>query len=127
LPEITVEAAVATLVLMNLVWNGVKYADPAKTPRWVSVGAYATADAVTLVVSDNGRGIPDDAQPAVFEPFKRFHPSVARGQGLGLAISRDLLTAAGGRIWVESALHLGSSFFFRIAAIRVGSSPSTHA
>jgi two-component system sensor histidine kinase/response regulator len=115
LPNVSVDAAVATLVLMNLVWNGVKYADPAKSPRWVSVGAHASGDALTVVVSDNGLGIAEQSLTDIFEPFRRLHPVVASGHGLGLAISRDLLASAGGCIWVESEEYLGSSFFFRMA------------
>src|SRR5262249_50949572 len=68
-------------------------------------------------VSDSGIGIPKEKQKAIFEPFKQADGSTTRrfgGTGLGLTISSTLVELMGGRIWLESAPHEGSTFHFTV-------------
>ena len=65
-------------------------------------------------MADTGRGIPPEDVPHIFERFYRADKSRVRtsgGSGLGLAIARQLVEAHGGRVWVESWMGVGSTFF----------------
>jgi signal transduction histidine kinase len=93
----------------NLVSNAIKYTPPQGS---VMVSAGSQAGEVWLRVSDTGLGIPAEEQARIFAPFYR-GPSSGRfpqGMGLGLSIARDLVTAHGGRLTVESASGAGSHF-----------------
>ena len=87
----------------------------------VRVSALALDDAVTILVSDTGIGIPADRFDAIFEPFVQLGRATSGGTaigqdgtGLGLAISRDLARAMGGDLTVRSTPGEGSIFELRI-------------
>jgi two-component system sensor histidine kinase KdpD len=97
-------------VVVNLLENASKYT-PEGAP--VEVIASASGDEVSLAVADHGLGIPIDSREHIFEKFQRGPRAEARGGvGLGLAICRAVLTAHGGRIWVEE--HLGGGAAFKL-------------
>lgn len=98
-------------VLANLVANAIKF-----TPRGgrIVVRGERAGDGLQVSVSDTGAGIPNDQIEAVFERFWQDRKDDRRGLGLGLYISRCIIEAHGGRIWVESAPGKGSSFYFTI-------------
>lgn len=99
-------------VLRNLLTNAVKYS-PAGSP--VSLRASRQGDEVTLVVSDQGIGIPPDDQEHVFETFHRAsNVTHIGGLGLGLKIVRDYVTLHGGTISVRSQEGQGSMFIVRL-------------
>ena len=86
-------------VAINVLSNAVKYSD-AGSPIWVRsarVGGNAE-----IVVSDHGQGIASEDLPHIFEPFRRGTTAPHGGLGLGLAISRQIVTLHGGSIWAES-------------------------
>ena len=104
-------------VLMNLSVNALKYS-PHRTPLLFSVSAFDTSSLV-LSVSDKGKGIAPEKQRQLFQRFVRLEDdlnSSVRGSGLGLYISRRLMEAMGGNIWVESEgiPGEGSSFCIRL-------------
>jgi len=106
-------------VLVNLVGNAIKFTDRGQILVQVETSSRA-ADKTVLhyFVSDSGIGIPFDKQRAIFEPFKQADGSTTRrfgGTGLGLTISSTLVELMGGRIWLESAPHEGSTFHFTVA------------
>lgn len=118
LPCVVIDMARVELILMNLISNAIKYSDPAKAQRLVSVEAAASdaADQRCIVVDDNGIGIPKDSLDSIFSRFVRAHPDRdaelgVRGSGLGLAIALDCVEAVGGTIRVESSLGEGTRFF----------------
>jgi len=101
-------------ILDNLISNAMKYSQPA-TPILVTIGVEAGQGRVS--VSDQGMGIPADQLSRVFDRFYRVGGSgdAVAGQGLGLSICKEIVTAHGGRIWVESAgPGLGSTFSFTL-------------
>lgn len=114
LPVVKGDPVALLQLLQNLVANGVKFRgdrDPI-----VSVSAQTTNGLVQVVVSDNGIGIaPED----IDKVFKAFHRGHARdnyeGSGIGLAICRKVVDQHHGKIWVESELDRGTSFYFTIA------------
>ena len=100
----------AQQVILNLLSNAVKF-----TPEGgrVEVQCHDEGAHLAVRVSDNGPGIPEDKQAAIFEPFVqlgRTHSEMREGTGLGLAISRDLARAMGGDVTVTSTLGEGSTF-----------------
>jgi len=105
-------------VFSILVENALKYSpDGGK----VTVAARRTSDGVEVRVVDEGAGIPVAEQERIFRKFYRAESTVrngAGGTGLGLFIARELVTAMGGRIWVESAEGEGSSFAFELPVAR---------
>jgi signal transduction histidine kinase len=88
------------IVLRNLVANGVEAAGSAPAPRSVTVEiGPGESGFVRTVVRDSGTGIAPELREQVFEPF---WSSRATGMGMGLAISRAIIEAHGGRIWAEA-------------------------
>src|SRR5712692_9163728 len=101
-------------VLENLLDNAVKYS-PDKPV--VTVVCRTTGDEVIVSVSDAGMGISLREQEQIFDRFYRVGNAMTnslQGAGLGLYICRAIVEAHGGHIWVESALHQGSTFLFSL-------------
>lgn len=108
------DALRADQVLANLISNAVRYT-PAGEPIEVSVETDARQAIVT--VRDNGPGIPREDQALVFDRFYRVDNGLAArtgGTGLGLYISKRLVEAMGGRLWVDSEPGKGSAFRFTV-------------
>lgn len=112
LPPVSVDYARLERILVNLLSNAVKYSDP-DTP--VRVKAQSQDGEVVIAVMDQGTGIPPEAIPHLFERFYRVPgEQKAEGIGLGLYITKTLVEAHGGRIWVESEIGKGSTFSFTL-------------
>ena len=128
-------------VLLNLVGNALKFIEKGEVVVEVScervvgedipigsdylqglaTGPSAHEEWVRLrfEVRDTGPGIPEDRMDRLFQAFSQVDASVTRrhgGTGLGLVISKRIVEAMGGRIWVESTLGTGTSFFFNLLA-----------
>jgi signal transduction histidine kinase len=101
-------------VLSNLLGNAVKYAPSGGV---ISVGGRAEDKWVTVYVADSGIGIARHERDNIFHRFYRVENSLSRstqGTGLGLYLSRAIVEAHGGRIWVESMPEKGSIFIFTL-------------
>jgi PAS domain S-box-containing protein len=98
-------------VLANLIGNAVRF-----TPAGGSVTLTAATrpDEVEFAVADTGVGIGREVLPHVFDRFWRAQRSSSNGAGLGLAIARGIVDAHGGRIWAESEVGAGSTFYFTL-------------
>jgi signal transduction histidine kinase len=102
-------------ILLNLLSNAMKHVDSAGVVR-LSVQRYK--DYLQFSVADNGPGISADDLPHVFERFYRVDHSRNRregGMGLGLAIAKGYAEAHNGKMWVESQVGLGTTFYFTLA------------
>ncbi len=102
---------------MNLIGNAIKFSPAGGEVR---VGAHADAEAVTLWVRDSGIGMSPDAMRELFTKFYRVDNAETRrigGTGLGLALVKEIASAHGGRVWVESVPGEGSTFFFALPTV----------
>jgi PAS domain S-box-containing protein len=108
-------------VLTNLLSNAIKYSPQGGE---ITLGMRREGDEVVVWVSDQGMGIPSEVIPRLFNKFFRVDCKETRsinGTGLGLALVKAIIDAHGGRVWVESTLGVGSTFFFTlpIASVQV--------
>lgn len=98
-------------VLANLVSNAIKFSREGET---VSIRIEPIGREIRFTVTDTGAGIPAEKVTAIFERYWQVASYDRRGLGLGLYISKRIVEAHGGRIWVESAVSQGSRFFFTL-------------
>jgi len=100
-------------VLLNLVGNAIKFTEAGE----VQIQVTAMDGAFTVAVTDTGSGIAEAHQQTIFEEFQQADSSSTRlkgGTGLGLAIVKRIVEMHGGRVWVESSLGKGSTFWFTL-------------
>ncbi|MGC8658646.1 MAG: sensor histidine kinase [Desulfomonilaceae bacterium] len=111
IPPVLVDSAKIEQVLNNLITNAVKFSNPGGViDIWVS----KSEGEVIVSVKDNGQGIPREELSKLFKPFQRTSVKSTAGEestGLGLAIVRKIVTGHKGRVWVESEVSKGSTFF----------------
>lgn len=106
-------------VITNLLSNAIKFSPPDST-IWLKAELvnHETSDSeIRFSVQDEGRGIPSDKLETIFERFQQVDASDSRqkgGTGLGLAICKTIVQKHKGKIWVESVLGEGSTFYFTI-------------
>jgi len=116
LPLIHGDAELIQVVLKQLLDNAAKYSSPGPA---ITVTATPRDRQIVVTVEDQGPGIPEDEHARVFDKF--FRGAVAResmpGVGMGLSIAREIVTAHGGRIWVESVRGQGSRFCFTLPVV----------
>lgn len=100
-------------VITNLFDNAVKYSEKGK----ITIGLTGNNDVIQFFIRDTGHGIPADDIPHLFQKFYRVDNSTTRtigGTGLGLFICRKIVELYNGRIWVESQVGKGSTFFINV-------------
>jgi two-component system, chemotaxis family, sensor kinase Cph1 len=122
LPTICCDRSQVSELFINLIGNAIKYND--KTEKWVEIG-FVDSKAVkdgsqishTFYIRDNSIGIPAEYLEQIFEIFKRLHPAeqYGGGTGAGLTIVRKIVERHEGKIWVESTLGEGSTFYFTLS------------
>jgi len=114
LPAIFVDSHQLVWVLSNLLNNALRHTDPGGR---VHLEVARTNNEILLKVSDTGHGISSEHLEVIFEKFVQIKNSTETtpgSVGLGLAIAREVVEAHGGRIWVESQVGVGSTFYFTI-------------
>lgn len=103
-------------VYINLIGNAIKYTKPTGQV-WVNIAVDEASQIVTTQVKDTGIGIPPEAQADIFKRFYRAQNAVdsqAEGTGLGLSVAQMMVEKCGGKIWFESEIGSGTSFFFTL-------------
>ncbi|MGI5837686.1 MAG: ATP-binding protein [Chloroflexota bacterium] len=112
LPSVSADKDRLERIFTNLLSNGLKYSPPSSE---VEVRASRTDGEVTVSIVDHGAGIAPEDIPKLFQRFSRITGKYKpEGLGLGLYITKLLVEAHGGRIWVDSELGKGSSFSFTL-------------
>jgi two-component system phosphate regulon sensor histidine kinase PhoR len=118
-PDVIADPGQLRQVLVNLLDNAIKYS-PEGGRVAVAITANGSEEAtIRFTIADRGLGIPPSEHRRIFEKFYRLDPDMTRGiggTGLGLYICRELVRRMDGRIWVESRLGEGSSFFVELPA-----------
>ena len=113
LPTVAGDEVQLLQLFQNLIGNAIKFRGP-EPPR-IHVGAERRGQEWVFAIQDNGIGIAAEHQERIFSIFQRLHHrSEYPGTGIGLAICKKIVERHGGRIWVESQLGKGSTFFFSI-------------
>ncbi|HKY34413.1 MAG TPA: HAMP domain-containing sensor histidine kinase [Polyangiaceae bacterium] len=109
--EVWGDAARLLQVFANLIGNAIKFTPPGGK---ITVSVEPRPHDVVFSVSDTGPGIHSEQIPHLFDRFWQASPTDRRGAGLGLSITKAIVEAHGGHIWVETALGRGSTFRFAI-------------
>jgi two-component system sensor histidine kinase KdpD len=122
LPLVMADPELVRIALWQLLSNAIKYTPPSSA---LTVRARAQDDSVAITVADGGPGISQQEQTRIFDKFYRSkeHLELIPGTGMGLAIARQIVTAHGGKIWVESDPGRGSAFSFTLPVVGKEAAP----
>jgi light-regulated signal transduction histidine kinase (bacteriophytochrome) len=119
LPEVEANPTQLQQLFQNLIDNALKYRG-ANRPQ-IEINAERQENFWLISVADNGIGIPAEYLDGVFLPMKRLHGHEISGTGLGLAVCKRIVETYEGRIWVESTVGGGSTFYFTLPRVRKSS------
>jgi len=111
LPPVNADSERIAQALSNLVGNAVKFSPPESE---ITVGAAERNGEVLVSVSDRGPGMTPEQLAHAFDRFWQSRRTDREGAGLGLAITKGIIDAHGGRIWAESEIGNGSTFYFTL-------------
>ena len=120
LPALSADSHQLTWVVTNLLSNALRFTD---TSGKVQLTAKEENQGILVTVTDTGHGIPHENLETIFDKFVQVKSSTETtpgSVGLGLAIAREVVEAHGGRIWVESQVGVGSTFFFTFPSVLQG-------
>lgn len=114
-PDVLGDTQYIQQVFLNLIGNAIKFCDP-RTRIWVRAGSADEGRRITFSVVDTGPGILEEDQAKLFNKFYR--ATTVRehqdGVGLGLSITKNIIEAHGGTIWVDSQIGQGTTFSFTL-------------
>ena len=111
IPQITVDVYKIQQVMNNLLSNAIKYSHPQTK---IQIHVTRKQNDVLISVTDEGQGIPESELDKLFQPFSKTSVKSTAGEsstGLGLLICRQFVEAHSGKIWVESQVGVGSTFY----------------
>ncbi|MCQ8104756.1 ATP-binding protein [Methylomonas sp. SURF-2] len=116
LPTVRAEKTCIYQVLQNLLSNAIRYLD--KPAGRIDIACVELADCWQLSVADNGPGIAPRHFERIFQLFQTLHPrDRVESTGVGLSIVKKIVEQSGGRVWLESELGQGSTFYFSVPKI----------
>lgn len=112
LPLLSADKRRIRQIILNLLTNAAKFTDEGS----ITLSVKKHEDHVLLVVADTGSGIPKEMQSVIFEPFLQTEDGLkhAEGTGLGLPITKSLVEAHGGKLWLESEPGDGAVFYVKL-------------
>ncbi len=119
LPDVYVDSQKIYQVFINIVGNAMKFTQSGE----IEIRGELTNSEILFSVRDTGIGIATEDIPLIFEEFRQLDGSNTRrygGTGIGLTLAKRLLELHDGRIWVESELGKGSTFYFTLPVIQTG-------
>lgn len=113
LPAVTGNFGGLSRVFQTLLANAIQYRS--ERQPWIQVDCARRGEDWLISIADNGIGIKPEYHERIFLPFARLHAQAERpGTGLGLAVCRHIVESHNGRIWVESEVGAGSTFYFTV-------------
>ncbi len=102
-------------LFQNILSNAIKFRRPQVTPEINISLTLNPENFAEFKIQDNGIGIAEEDYPVVFEIFKRIHAyNKYPGTGIGMSLCKKIVEVHGGRIWLTSQLHIGTTFFFTL-------------
>ena len=111
MPTVTANRTDVVRLFQNLVSNSIKYRLPDSPPE-IEIGSCRQGNEYLVWVKDNGMGIAPEQNEKAFQVFQRLVPKDSyEGTGIGLAICKKIVERIGGKIWIESEVGKGSTFF----------------
>jgi light-regulated signal transduction histidine kinase (bacteriophytochrome) len=114
LPPVYADRAILRVAIVNLLSNALKFSR-GRTPSEIEIGAGMQDDAVSVFVRDNGVGFDMQRADKLFGVFQRLHPKYEfEGNGIGLANVQRIVQRHGGRVWAESCVGSGATFWFSL-------------
>lgn len=116
--KIMCDATKITQVISNLITNAIKYTETGS----ITIGCTKNNNDFVVYVKDTGRGIPKDKMEIIFDRFRQLEDEelqFAEGSGLGLSIAKAFVELHGGKIWLESTIKKGTTFYFSLPVLKV--------
>jgi len=114
MPKIQGDRRMISQLLNNLIGNALKYSSKSESPG-VEIGYQNRGSTIVYYVKDNGIGIDSNLSYKIFDVFSRIAGDDYEGSGIGLAIAKKVIDLHHGKLWLESELGKGSTFFFSIS------------
>lgn len=111
LPSVKADIEKTVWVLVNILSNAIRFSHQEGK---ILISAKHIHQSVVLSVKDFGKGIDDSSQHKVFEKYAKLAKDDKKGSGLGLAIAKEFVEAQNGKIWFESKLNQGTTFYFSV-------------
>ncbi|MGH2647976.1 MAG: sensor histidine kinase, partial [Ginsengibacter sp.] len=112
LPDAIADINTLQQVWVNLISNSIKYSRNVENPK-IEIGSIQENQSITFFVKDNGVGFNEKYKSKLFKVFQRLHTNEEfEGTGIGLAIVEKIVSKHSGRVWAESELNKGATFYF---------------